>query len=1006
MLKSLTRSLTQFSPAFGDVSHLEHYRPAYKQKNLADRAYLNRIGCLISIVIVTLGIPLDYVVYPEQFVQFAFLRVAEVAFLMAMYCITTLPSVKPYLFLVTTAFTSSVILTVVIIIYQTDGATSTYYAGINLVLLGIGFMLGLSFKEALFYTCLTLASYLAVSAASGIPDGAWRIVINNSYFIFLTGVVANIAAYFSERERFYTFCQEQEIQRKNSELKEMDRLKTEFLANVSHELRTPLTVIVGPAKHLLENEGNQLSEHSREVIERIVRNGSRLIKLVNDVLEVMSFESGKKHAKLSPIAFDRVVKSTADQLSALFHSQSGRKLQVNIGDEVIPVMGSEMQLERVCFNLIQNAYKFSPAKNGEVSVSLVRQGSKAVLTVKDNGIGIDPKDHKVIFERYRQADGSQTRRYHGTGIGLALVREIVSAHGGSIDVSSKPNFGATFTVSFPITNQVIDETFSTEDERVDLFRSAEVDCLNSFEQRSAVSAGNKPLCLVVDDEPDMAAYIRTVLASEFEVQIAVDAYEGQKLFEQTRPSCVISDQMLPGMSGAEFVAWCRRQPNGQTVPIIMLTAKNDPLTKQAAIDAGSDAFLGKPFDAIALRKSLADLMKSSDRGVIARPKLVIVDDEDDIAAVLVDLFQSSYDIIRVADGGSAVETIRECQPSAVLLDHMLPDKDGIHILTELKASKELRSIPVILLTANTKSNVKEQALKLGVDDFLSKPFSGPELTTRVFNLVQRTRLERLLESKNSELEKAICELKASEAQLIHSERWRTLNHFAGALIHEIGNPLNYALSAARVAASHSDDAVRVEALADATEGLQRIQLMVRELRDFLAPTATPSLELRPISLVEVIARAAKLNADRMSQVTLSVRDVEVEVVASDSALMHVLGNLIDNALYAILEKPVADPRIDIQGAIDEEGRFVTLSVSDNGPGVPAHLGSQIFEPFIHSNKSSGLGLGLSICKTLIDKMGGLIVLEPTDHGATFKITLPLAHQSQPSPLLTALPETI
>lgn len=165
---------------------------------------------------------------------------------------------------------------------------------------------------------------------------------------------------------------------------------------------------------------------------------------------------------------------------------------------------------------------------------------------------------------------------------------------------------------------------------------------------------------------------------------------------------MISDQMLPGMSGAEFVAWCRRQPNGQTVPIIMLTAKNDPLTKQAAIDAGSDAFLGKPFDAIALRKSLADLMKSSDRGVIARPKLVIVDDEDDIAAVLVDLFQSSYDIIRVADGGSAVETIRECQPSAVLLDHMLPDKDGIDILTELKASKELRSIPVILLTANTR----------------------------------------------------------------------------------------------------------------------------------------------------------------------------------------------------------------------------------------------------------------------------------------------------------------
>ena len=195
MLKPLTRSLARFSPAFGDLSHLEHYRPAYKQKNLADRAYLNQIGCVISIVIVTLGIPLDYVVYPEHFAQFAILRIAEDLFLLSMYFITTLQRVKPYLYLVTAAFTSSVIMTVVIIIYKTDGATSTYYAGINLVLLGVGFMLGLSFKEALFYTFLTLASYLAVSVVSGIPEGAWRIVVNNSYFIFLTGVVANIAAY-------------------------------------------------------------------------------------------------------------------------------------------------------------------------------------------------------------------------------------------------------------------------------------------------------------------------------------------------------------------------------------------------------------------------------------------------------------------------------------------------------------------------------------------------------------------------------------------------------------------------------------------------------------------------------------------------------------------------------------------------------------------------------------------------------------------------------------------
>ena len=996
MIKSLTRSLAQFSPAFGDVSHLKHYRPAYKQKNLADRAYLNRIGCLISIIIVTLGIPLDYVVYPEKFVQFAFLRIAEVAFLMVMYAITTLPRVRPYLFLVTAAFTSSVILTVVIIIYQTDGATSTYYAGINLVLLGIGFMLGLTFKEALFYTFLTLASYWAVSAASGIPEGAWRIVINNSYFIFLTGVVANIAAYFSERERFYTFCQEQEIQRKNQELEEMDRLKSEFLANVSHELRTPLTVIVGPAKHLLDSESGRLSDQARDVIERIVRNGARLIKLVNDVLEVMSFESGKKQPKLSPLAFDQIVRSTASQLSALFSDESGKSLKVTVSNDVVPVMGSEMQLERVCFNLIQNAFKFSPAKEGEVSVSLMKKNDHAILTVADNGIGIDPKDHDVIFERYRQADGSQTRRYHGTGIGLALVKEIVTSHGGNIRVQSKLDAGATFKVSLPLCQQDIPAPSVIEDDRADIFRSAEIDYLNCFSREVQESRSNKPLCLVVDDEPDMAAYIKTVLSSDFQIQIAPDAFEGQKVFEQLKPSCVISDQMLPGMSGTEFVAWCRRHPHGQNVPIVMLTAKNDPSTKQAAADAGADSFLAKPFDAVELRQSLHNLVRSTTRALSDRPTLVIVDDEKDIAAVLMDLLQSSYDIEWVSEGGTAVEVIRKLQPTAILLDHMLPDKDGIDILKELKASNDLRSIPVILLTANTKGDVREQALKLGVDDFLSKPFSGPELTTRLFNLIQRTRLERMLEAKNCDLERAVQNLKASEAQLIHSERWRTLNHFAGGLIHEIGNPLNYALSAARVAASHSNDRVRSEALADATEGLQRIQLMISELRDFLAPTSASDLELQPTQLSKVIQRAAKLNADRLSGVAFSVQGVEVDVLVSESALMHVLGNLIDNSLDALLESSPENPRIEIAGKLHEKDQHLILSISDNGPGVPSHLGSQVFEPFIHSNKSSGLGLGLSICRTLVEKMGGLIVLEPCQLGATFRMTLPLARQALPS----------
>ncbi|MBL4842143.1 MAG: response regulator [Thalassospira sp.] len=995
MLKPLTRSLARFSPAFGDLSHLEHYRPAYKQKNLADRAYLNQIGCVISIVIVTLGIPLDYVVYPEHFAQFALLRIAEDLFLLSMYFITTLQRVKPYLYLVTAAFTSSVIMTVVIIIYKTDGATSTYYAGINLVLLGVGFMLGLSFKEALFYTFLTLASYLAVSVVSGIPEGAGRIVVNNSYFIFLTGVVANIAAYFSERERFYTFCQEQEIQRKNSELKEMDRLKSEFLANVSHELRTPLTVIVGPAQQLLEKE-NRLPDSVREVMETVIRNGSRLIKLVNDMLELMSFEVGKREVTKTSVALDRIVNNCADQLRSLFKGKEFRELELVITEDSVPVMGNEIQLERVCFNLIQNAYKFSPEEGGRVLVSLEVISNRAILTVTDNGIGIATEHHEVIFERYRQADGSQTRRYHGTGIGLALVKEIVAAHGGEVSVQSKTGQGATFQIVLPLTEQplAILEP-ATSHAPADIFRSAEANYLSNFSiTRPKTRDGKKPLCLVVDDEPDMANYISTVLAPDFNVCVAPSAQKAQELVRDLKPDCVVTDQMLPGMSGTEFVAWVRRQPRMNAIPVLMLTAKNDPATKAEAERAGVDDYLLKPFDAAQLTQALHQLYRSYKEQAAPKPALVLVEDERDMAHMLKKQLEPAFAITWIENGNEAVSVIQSKRPAAVLLDHMLPEKDGIEILRELKADPELRTTPIILVTANMQDTVKQEALALGVDDFISKPFSWPELNARLSNLVKRHQLEESLAFRTEEIEQAMADLKSSEAKLIQSERWRTLHHFAGALIHEIGNPLNYALSAARIASNHSDESVRTEALADAQEGLQRIQAMVRELKDFLSPTASPSRELKPVSLKLAVERAARLNAERLSKVSFVTHEIDVEVLGSSTALVHVFSNLIDNALDALLEGHIKDPRITVDGILDKSGQFFVVSVSDNGPGVASEIQAQVFEPFIHSNKSTGLGLGLSICKTLAEKVNGHLVLEPSNTGAIFKVTLPVALKHQ------------
>ncbi len=281
---------------------------------------------------------------------------------------------------------------------------------------------------------------------------------------------------------------------------------------------------------------------------------------------------------------------------------------------------------------------------------------------------------------------------------------------------------------------------------------------------------------------------------------------------------------------------------------------------------------------------------------------------------------------------------------------------------------------------------------------MSKPFSWPELSARLSNLVRRHQLEQSLATRNQEIEQAMSDLKSSEAKLIQSERWRTLHHFAGALIHEIGNPLNYALSASRIAKTHADDSVREEALADTTEGLQRIQTMVREMKDFLSPTEETALKLEPTPLVLAVDRAGKLNAERLNQVEFKVSGLDIEVLGTHTALVHVFSNLIDNSLDALIEAKTENPRIEVAAKRNVSGEFVVVSVSDNGPGITPDLQHEIFEPFVHSNKSTGLGLGLSICKTLCDKMQGHLVYEPSSSGAIFKVTLPSAsYVKAPSP---------
>jgi signal transduction histidine kinase len=778
---------------------------------------------------------------------------------------------RPHVFKITAVFTGSVIATVCVIIYVTEGAISPYYAGINLVLIGIGFIMGLTFKEAFAYSLFAILSYLFVSVLAGISDDSWRNVIINSYFIFLTGVIALIAAYFSYRIRFYSYAQEMELQKTNMALQEMDRRKSEFIANVSHELRTPVAVIVGPAKHLLEQQSNQLPPSAKKVIEQIVRNGGRLIKLVNDLLELMALENtDQATVNYTRIDLAAILNICTDQLAPLFGSHNKRVLNAVVPPYSVWVKGNESQLERVCFNLIQNAYKFTDPENGQIDVELWIENDCATLTVQDNGVGIDAEHHEIIFQRYRQVDGSTTRQAQGTGIGLALVKEIVEAHSGTVSVESQPGLGSTFTLRFPLAQNQTDVADTKETGQYDIRRDAESDYLLNFDVRPDPESSNK-------------------------------TYRSE----------------------------------------------------------------GKPL-------------------------LVLVEDEYDIATMMLDALQADYDLVWLKDGDSAAQEIASLRPYAVLLDHMLPGKDGLDVARDIKRNPDISTTPILLVTANARDTLKQDSLDLGIDEFIAKPFSWVELRARVKNLVGRADLERVLSERNDELQTAMDDLSRSEAQLIQSEKWRSLSNFSGTLIHEIGNPLNVALSALRIAVNHKNPDIRAEALEDTQISLERISDLIVDLKDFLTPENTPVME--PVSLEQVVDRAEALHRARLGNVTIDQKGLsDVFIIGNKNALIQIVSNLIGNSLDVFERNDSPNCRISII-ATSISGSFYHLRISDNGPGIAESLIPTLFNPFHPGPDSSGIGIGLSICKKMVEQMGGQIRLceSASGKGASFEITLPSA----------------
>jgi signal transduction histidine kinase len=856
----------------------EEIRKAYQEWDQAATISNFKVACYLGLVLMPAGVMLDRFVYPKEVPEFLELRLLSDVFIAVfLLLLQTQAARKHYralgvaLAMVPSSFIS-------IMIYKTTGESSPYYAGLNLVLLVFGFIMHWTFRETVIAVSLVFLMYLAACFGNGpVQQIETGIFFNNIYFMVLTGVIVATGRFFHGRLRYREFALRYELDKNKRELQdahdklvELGKIKDRFFANISHELRTPLTLLLAPLETLMQKFNRSFDQETRQTLVTMHSNGMRLLKLINDLLDLVRMESGRMEVKREPVEVMDFVKGLASAARQVADDKR-LKLETFVDPELGTVIADRDKLEKIVLNLVFNALKFTPA-GGRVELRAEKQENEFVIIVSDTGMGIAEKNLPYIFDRFWQADGSSKRKYQGVGIGLALVKEFTEIQGGKVSVMSQEGKGTRFTIRFA-------------------YHKAEpVAKPAALEERTAESAG-------------------TVSSEEW----LVNLYRRAELFPAMTP----------------------------------------------------------------LQQSLKPVEVS--RNGRRLPKALVADDEPDMLRFLKSQLSQHYEVLEAVDGQQAIEKAAQFLPDIILLDMMMPEKDGLQACREIRERTSTGSIPIILLTARADEDTKLAALGAGASDFLPKPFSTTELHVRIKNLVESHQYQRNLTKQNLALESTIEQLKETEMQLVQSEKLASLGRMSAGIIHEINNPLNFATTGLYTLRSkgkflspeHQEE--YAEVLKDVEEGIRRVKTIVSDLRTFSHPDPG---EREQVEVSDIVSASLRFLSNEWKDiVNIQSNLIEHQTVwANKNKLIHVLVNLFQNSLDALKTKKFSDGEratIQITGK-NEDGRS-SLIIRDNGPGIDAKHLDKIFDPFYTTKDvGEGMGLGLSICHRIVQEYGGRI----------------------------------
>jgi signal transduction histidine kinase len=466
----------------------------------------------------------------------------------------------------------------------------------HLISFGIAILFPAPILAVIATAALLPLGYCAVAIAANEPLGANQFVSN--LMLLVDGACISCIGNKVVTNLFLREVKLRiDLEGANDRLREVDRLKSAFFANVSHELRTPLTLILAPAASLMRDTRGKLEGSQRWLVETITRNANRLLQLINDLLLLAKLEGGVPPVNPVPVDIAAAIRRIAAEAQPFAQSLDLR-IELDIGPGSLIWNGDERHFERIALNLVSNACKFS-RPGGLVHVAAGREGNEIWLRVTDEGIGIAPQDVDKIFERFVQVESSANRRFEGTGIGLSIVKQLVTLHGGAITVHSEPSHGSTFQVRLPTApwtgGSPAAALAPTPPDVPKLLLQPAI----AVPVPPSVASGSR--LLIVEDNTDLLSYLTQELGHYYRIAPFADSGKALRSALADPPDLIVADIMMPDLDGIALARELRGDPRTAEVPIVILSAREEVEAKLAGFHAGVDDYVQKPFDLQELR---------------------------------------------------------------------------------------------------------------------------------------------------------------------------------------------------------------------------------------------------------------------------------------------------------------------------------------------------------------------------------------------------------------------